>query len=274
MNHKDMSAVIEDKLKEINRLLPKILKEFNHRNIDEFMLEVRKLTAFLRMAYLNEEEESQKAVIPPLLKIFTRYVRVIQNIQLQEHRTFQYITTYMADQPYEYLKLLNMKKKYWQGEAASLMEDNNFDRVKDEVIKRMPRKIHASQIRKFSLSHLQNLAAINALHHETQIHAALSILRDLLYLWDYLNVESLFWGAILSKDGLQTIVQALEEFKNICCGLELMQPEYLAKIHDEKEKNLLSVFQKSLLARKNDIREKIRQELNVLSKEIYQGELF
>jgi hypothetical protein len=273
MNHNDISAIIEDRFKEINKLLRKILKEFNHLDIDEFMLEVRKLKAFLRMAYINEEEEAQKTVIPRLLKIFTGYVGVIQSIQLQIHRIFQYITTYMADQPDQYLKLLNIEKKYWQDEALSLMEDKNFKEVKDQILKRMPRKIHALQITDFSRSRLQSLAGINDLHNEAQIDAAGSILRDFLYLSEYINVESVFPGATLSKDGLQTIVLALEEFKNICAGLELMQPEYLDKISDEKEKNLLSVFQKSLLAKKNDVRKKIAQELNVLSKAIYQREI-
>lgn len=272
MNHNDISAIIEDRFKEINKSRRNILK-FNHRDIDEFMLEVRKLRAFLHLAYINEEEEAQKAVIPHLLKIFTGYVGIIQNIQLQIHRLFQYITSYMADQPDEYLKLLNIEKKYWQDEAVSLMEDNNFDEVKDEIMKRIPRKIHTLQITNFSRSRVQSLAAINDLHNEAQIHAVRSILRDLLYLWDYINVESVSPAAILSKDRLQAIVLPLEEFKNICSGLELIHPEYLDKIHNEKEKNLLCVFQKFLLTKKNNVRKKIEQELNVLSKDIYQREI-
>lgn len=270
MNQEEISFIVESRFKEINKLLRKILNEFDRCDIYDFRLEVKKLTAFLRMAYINEEEHGEaKAVIPKLLKIFTGYVGVIQNIQLQIHRLFQYITAYMADRPDEYLKLLNDEKKYWQDEAFNLMEDNNFDEVKDEIIKRLPRKIDAAQIRKITQANVKDLAgAIIDLHNEAHIHVVRKILQDFSYLSEYLNPEPVLPESISKPEDLQAIISKLEEFKNICAGLEFMQPEYLDKIHDEKEKNLLAVFQKSLLVKKNDAWQKIVEQLQVLSKEI------
>jgi hypothetical protein len=213
----------------------------------------------------------EKAVIPRLLKIFTGYLGVIQNIQLQIHRLFQYVTTYMADQPDEYLKLLNNEKKYWQDEAVNLMEDNNFDEVKGEIMKRLPRKIDGAQITRFAHAKLTGLAAAMVdLHNEVHLRSIRKTLQAFLYLREYVNIQSALPESIAKQEDLETIISTLEEFKNTCAGLNFLQPEYVDNIRDEKEKNLLSVFQKSLVAMKNELRKKIAQELQGLSNEISQ----
>ena len=229
MRQTEMIEIVENAFKAINKLSHEILREFNSDDIHEFRVEVKSLRAFLRIIHMNNEDE--KSVIPKLLKTFYGYIGIIQNVQLQKHRLFEYITKYKADKPHTYTDILDKEKTYWQGDAVALMEDNNFNSVKEEIIKQLPGKIEAAQIKKFVEAKLNALTvSVDNLQDEVNIHTTRKILKDLLYTWNYMTNKSIFPKAIGNEEKLKSITDKLEDFRNICIELEFMQPEYIDRV--------------------------------------------
>src|SRR4051794_37076234 len=142
MKEKEINEIIEERFKIIDKLSHKIVKEFDADDIHDFRVEVKKLRAFLRL--LDIKNEDNEPVIPSLLKTFYGYIGIVRNIQLYQHDLFKYITAHNINKPEEYLKLLSNEETYWKKQAEALMADNNFQDVKEKIIKGLPGKLKKS----------------------------------------------------------------------------------------------------------------------------------
>ena len=272
MKQKEITEAVENSFKVIDKLFRKILKEFNADDIHDFRVEVKKLRAFLRMAHINDENDNM--VIPKLLKTFYGYIGIIRNIQLQKHRLFEYITKCSANTPHEYVDLLDKEKNYWQEEAIDLMADNNFDDVKEKIIKQLPGKIGKAQVLKFTQTKLNLLTTlIDSLHDDAEVHTIRKILKDLLYTWNYVQDKSVLPKAISNEEELKSITEILGCFRDICIEFEFLQPEYLGKIQTEDESKFLLEFYKSLQDKKKRITRKALHSLNALHDELLHSEI-
>lgn len=256
MKHKEMTVIVEEAFKVINKLSRKIIKEFNANDINYFRIEVKKLRAFLRMIHANDEYG--KSIIPKLLKTFYGYIGIVHNIQLQKNRLFEYTTKCKVSSPKEYTDILNKEKSYWQNNILILMENNNFNKEKEEITRHLPDKINKNQIKKFVESKLRSLkTSVDNLEDKSEIHTARKILNDLLYTWNYINDKSIFPKKISNEEKLKLITEISGDFRDICIELGFMQPGYFDQIRDENEKEVLSGFHITLQLEKEHLTEKV-----------------
>lgn len=263
MKQKEIAKIVEDRINEMDKLLYKILKNFYADDIHDFRLKVKKLRAFLRLVHVKNKYE--KKAIPKLLKRFYKYIGIIRNIQLHEHRLFEYVRKYKAGKPHEYVAVLDQEKSYGQEKATALMKDHKFEEIKGKIIKHLPRKIDKKQRKKFIKTKLNSLSvSINHLQDDTQIHAARKILKDLLYIWNYIPKKPILSKAITGKENLKSIAKTLGEFMDICIELGFMQRQYLNEVQRESEQKFLSRFYKTLQIEKKRTKDKILPRLKSL----------
>jgi CHAD domain-containing protein len=272
MKQKEIAETVEGTFKKINKLLHKIIKEFNAGDIHDFREQVKRLRAFLRMVYMDDKDE--KPVLPGPLKTFYGYIGIIRNIKLQKHRLFEYIEKYNAGKPHQYTDILDKEKNYWQQQANTLMETGNFDEAKKEVVKQLPQKVDKAQIKTFVERKLKTLATrVNHFKDEAEIHPVWKILRNILYIWHYIPDKSLLPEVISREEDLKSITDVLENFMDISAALAFMRPEYIDKIRDENERKILYEFQNSLLYEKAQLWDEILHTFNVLYDQLYHMEI-
>jgi len=248
MKEREIIETAEDSFKTINKLSHKIIKEFNADDIQDFRTEVKKLRAFLRL--LNTENEMEGSLIPKLLKTFHGYVGIIHNIQLHRHNLFKYITDYKMEEPKEYIQVLDKEKSYWEKAAVELMADNSFKDNEDEILKQLPVKLEKSTTEKFIEKKIDELKEqLNNVKDDNAIHTARKILKDILYIWDFINPGDLP-KPISKEEDLKLITTQLGDFRDKCTQLEFLSDEYLYKLKDENEKHTLLKMKEQFLREK------------------------
>ncbi len=256
MKEKEINEIIEERFKTIDKLSHKIIKEFDVDDIHDFRVEVKKLRAFLRLLDIKKEED--EPLIPALLKTFYGYIGIVRNIQLYRHSLFKYVTAHNIDKPEEYLKLLSDEETYWKKQAEALMADNNFNDVKEKIIKELPDKLEKPTIKKFVEGKFNDLKKqLEDTGDDVGLHTIRKILKDYLYTYAYISDHADIPKAIADKDDLKLLTKMLGDFIDKYMQLEFLQPEYLDKIEGKKERN-------NLLQIKNDFengKQAIKQEL-------------
>jgi CHAD domain-containing protein len=248
MKEREIIETVEDSFKTINKLSHKIIKEFNADDIQDFRTEVKKLRAFLRL--LNTENNMEGPLIPKLLKTFHGYVGIIHNIQLHRHNLFKYITDYKIEEPKEYIQILDKEKSYWEKEAVDLISANNFKDNEDEILKQLPAKLEKSTTKKFLGKKSGELKEqLNYIKDENAIHTVRKVLKDILYIWDFINPGGLP-KPISKEEDLKLLTTQLGNFRDKCIQLEFLSDEYLNKVLDENEKHTLVKMKEQFLREK------------------------
>ena len=266
MKEKEITAIIKDRFKTINKLQHTIIKEFNADDIHDFRVAVKKLRAFLRL--LDTEKEIEGPLIPRLLKTFYGYVGIIRNIQLHRHNVFKYITDYKIEEPKEYIQVLDAEKSYWEKEAAELMTDNSFKDNEDEILKQLPAKLEKSAAKKFLEKKLDELKEqINNVNDDNAIHTVRKILKDILYTRDFINHDDLP-KSISKEEDLKLLTTQLGDFRDKCIQLEFLSDEYVNKVLDENEKYTLLKMKEQFLREKQIMVEQFSSIFKNMSEKI------
>lgn len=267
MKEKEIEEIVEDRFKTIDKLLPKIIKEFYSDNIHDFRVEIKKLRAFLRL--LDTEKEIDHPLIPKLLKSFYSYIGIIRNIQLHRHNLFKYIDDYKIEKPGEYFKILDEEENYWRDDADALMEDNNFDDVKKEIVKELPHKLEKSAVKKFAEEKLEELKEqLKDVYDDVGIHNIRKILKDILYIWNYIKEYKNLPPAIAKEKDLKLLTNQLGNFLDKCIQLEFLQPGYLNKIPSETERNILEKIRDEFLHEKHIMMRQLNYSFNELKEQL------
>ena len=260
-----MIDIVKAIFKDIDKLCSKICKTFNAEDIHDFRVAVKKLRAFLRLLDIKKDGP----IIPKLLKNFYRYVGNIRNIQLYEQNLFKYITAHDNKKPGEYINLLNKEKNYWKKEAADLMKNDDFLKVKEKIRKALPAKLEKPAIKKFVQNKLDNLKLqLEYLTDDNPLHSIRKILKDIFYNWDYIKYYADLPAAISNKEALKLLTAILGEFIDKFMQLEFLKPVYVDKINNEDEKILLRKIRASWLQKKSAIKQKLQPDLIVLKKQL------
>lgn len=255
MKQKEITGIVETLFKTINKLLPKILKEFNADDIHEFRIVVKKLRAFLRLVKANDKEG--KATLPKQLKTFYGYIGIIRNVQLQKHAIFKYVTEYKIEQPKTYIQILDEEKSYWEKQAADLMTDNSFKDNEHGILKKLPAKLEKPTTKRFLKTRLTGLKAqLKNMKEDNPIHTVRKILKDILYNLHYLVPEHLP-KPVSKEEDLKLLTKQLGDFRDKCIQLELLSDEYLDKVADANEKQLLLQMKKKFLHEKHSMMEQL-----------------
>jgi CHAD domain-containing protein len=259
MKQKEIEGIIESRSKRIDKLFPKIIKEFDAGEIHKFRIQVKKLRAFLRLA--KTEKNVEGALLPKLLKAFYRYVGIIRNIQLHTHALSEYITNHEIEKPSMYFKILDREENHWKKEAQALMEDNNFDDVREKILKQLTRKLRKSSLKKFAKEKPKELKKqLEDLKNDNDIHKARKILKDILYTLDYIK-EHAELPEVFSKNKLKPVTSLLGDFRDKCIELEFLQTEYLHKVKDENELHILRKIKDEFQREKQLLMEQLHRSL-------------
>ena len=265
MKHKEIIRVVEENFETLNKLHPEILKHFNSDNIHDFRVEVKKLRAFLRLLDIKKDEP----LIPKLLKTFYGYIGIIRNIQLQEHALFKFTADHKAKEPKEYVQLLKKEKAHWKKEAQELMNDNNFNKVKEKIIQILPGKLEKSTIKKFVENKLAELKKhIKKTEDEIALHEVRKILKDIYYNLGYIKDNADLPKAIAKKQALKSLNHQLGSFMDKYFQLEFLHHDYLSKLHDETEKAVLLTMKSNWVDEKILIKQELRKKLNELHQQL------
>lgn len=267
MKENEIIDVVKSRFKAIDKLLHPILKDFNADDIYDFRVEVKKLRAFLRL--MNAEKKVESPLIPKLLKTFYGYIGIIRNIQLHRHNIFKFITDHKLVEPAGYINILDNEQLYWKNDATDLMADNNFKDNERDISKQLPIEIEKPLIKKFAENAMEELKeALQNVKDDGAIYTVRGILKDVLYTWDFIKDDAQLPTSISNPEDLKWLTTNLDSFRDKCSELELLKPEHLDKVHDEKEKAVLIKIEEEFRHEKELIKQTLLQILTDLRNQL------
>ena len=223
MKQREISAVINKRVKKIDKLLRKIISRFEEESIHEFRTEIKKLRAFLRL--LNVEVDDDRFKIPKKMKTFYGYAGNIRNLQLQLKNMYTYIGNpkYTFMETYiEYLKKIIEK---WKENSIEFMEsENNFGKDEKKIIKQ-PGKLRRGSVKKFMQNKMLELASlVKDLPDDEVLHNIRKLLKDILYNWAFIKHTSKLLPPVFSEEEkIKSFTELLGLFLDKVIGINLLE---------------------------------------------------
>ena len=267
MKHKEIIEIVEDHFKKLEKLRHKILKNYYDDDIHDFRVSVKKLRAFLKMA--NIKKEADKPLISKLLKTFYGYIGILRNIHLQKQKVFKYTADGKKAVPALYIQLLTNEEDCYKKDTAELIKDNNFEDVKNKIIKALPEKIDKDHLKKFIGKLLKKLKKLlPGVKDDETIHSIRKILKDVLYTYPYIKNEPDLPKLISNKKKLKTITGLLGDYIDKYIELKYLAPGYLNKINNPIEKKLLLQIQTTHKQEKRLLKQKLHYRFNMLKMQL------
>jgi CHAD domain-containing protein len=225
MRQKEISAVINKRMKKIDKLFRKIISRFEIESIHEFRTEIKKLRAFFRLLSV-EIGDDNRLKIPKKMKTFYGYAGTIRNLQLQLKNMDAYTGNpkyTVAEMYIEYLK--NIIEK-WKGNASEFMgSENNSYSDEKKMIKPLPKKLRKASVKKFLQNKKNELATlIKDLPDDDVLHSIRKLLKDILYDWAFIKHYSKLLPSVFSEEEkIKSFTELLGLFLDKCIGINLLE---------------------------------------------------
>ena len=267
MKQKEIDEIVSNHLHGMDGLFHKIATGFDLHDIHDFRVEVKKLRAFLRL--LNADHEPDKPVIPKRLKTFYGYVGNIRNIQLHRNNFLKYYSGNNIERPQEYCKMLDTEEDYWRKEVSAWQQENAMENNESKIMYRMPHKLEASTLKKFTSNKLDELNdQLHDISNDEAMHEVRKILKDLLYTRDYMNEDADVPEAIAKKDDLKKLTALLGDFMDQCIQIGFLSHEYVNSLKSANEKISLNEFKGRIMDEKRATKQQITPHFNALAEQL------
>jgi CHAD domain-containing protein len=225
MKQREISAVINKRLKKIEKLFRQIVIRFEMESIHEFRTEIKKLRAFLRLLNVEIDDDS-KLKISKEMKTFYGYAGMIRNLQLQLKNMYAYtgnpqyaiIETYI-----EYLKKIIEK---WKGNAIEFTKsENNFYHYKKKIKQQLPGKLRKTSGKRFLENKINELSRlIKELPDDDILHLIRKLLKDILYNWEFVkHYNKLLPADFSEEEKMKSFTELLGLFLDKGIGIILLE---------------------------------------------------
>jgi CHAD domain-containing protein len=265
MNRRATQHIINSRWKNIQYTFSRVKVGFSIEDIHAFRLEIKKMRAFLRL-YGSAKGRPKLA---GHLHRFYSLLGVIRNLQLQQQRITEAWKGRKESLPRLYLTMLETEIVIKTAEAKSFAKDTlSIKKEKEKILAKMPGPINGKAIRGFvqtSAGKLENLWGWPYPLEDDTLHSIRKLLKDLFYNYAYIAKEAstLLPAAFREKVSIKNITDMLGDFQDMRMKLDLLQPDYLSTVNDERERTALEGLKKDWEEEKAKNKESIIQKLGL-----------
>jgi hypothetical protein len=225
MKKDEISTVVKNSFKKINRLFHKIVIDFETGDIQEFRVEIKKLRAFF---HLLDVEGTIQFKITGKMKTFYGYIGIIRNIQLHMEKIKGYCENSTDNVPASYMTKLEKELEYWKKSTKEFMDfHNNFYNDEDKILAGLPHKLRKTSVKKFV--HYIAYELRKSLQHsdDETLHSIRKLLEDLVFNWASVQPYFVPLSAGLSrKDQIESLIEMIGIFRDKCIEVTLLQTYY------------------------------------------------
>jgi CHAD domain-containing protein len=266
MNRRATRYIITGRWEKVQHTFSRVKAGFGMEDIHAFRLEIKKMRAFLRL----DARTKDHARLPGRLHRFYFLAGVIRNLQLQQQRITEAWKGREESLPRLYLIMLETEIGIKTAEARSFAKDKlSIKKEREKVLAKVRRSLSGKAIRGFvqtSAGRLDDLWGWPYPLEDDTLHSIRKLLKDLFYNHAYIAKEAsiLLPAALREKTGIKNITDMLGGFQDMRMKLDLLQPEYLSTVNDERERMALEELKKKWEEEKANGKESIIQKLGSL----------
>ena len=235
MKKDEISTVVKNSFKKIDKLFHKIIIDFEAEDIQEFRVEIKKLRAFFRLLDM-EANGTIQFKITRKMKTFYGYIGIIRNIQLHVEKINGYCENSADNLPVSYITKLEKELEYWKKNTTEFMDfHNNFYNDEDKIIKGLPDKLRKTSVKKFVHYIAYELQKLLVHSDDETLHSIRKLLEDIVYNWA--SVQPYFVplsAGLCREEEIGSLIEMLGFFRDKCIDVTLLQTYYEdSPEHDE-----------------------------------------
>jgi len=271
MKSGEIKNVLKKRFKMVKKHYNKLFEDFAIEEIHGFRLEMKKLSAFIRLINTNILEK-KKIKIGGKIKSFYNTTGNIRNIQLHQQRVSHLCDEMLPEKPVHYLQFLRNKENMLKKKARRIADKNLYNHFWKKIIYLVPHKSGKKAVQAFVIQKKHALLELIFLldYSDEALHTLRKVLKDILDDWKYIGsyVPAALPDYFTNKKNIEVFTDKLGEFHDLCIAFYFFEPIYINKVTDEKEKQILLTLRQKLEESKDRIKEDISTLLNHVKQEM------
>lgn len=264
MKHSEIRHVLESRFEKIDEFLDKMIKHFDSEDIHDFRVEIKKVRAFMRLA-ATRLPGPEELKMPYHIKSLYRHAGIIRNLQLQQHRIFEFIKEKETRQPFQYLKILSNHEEEWKQKIKEIYNLKALKAEEEAIVTTLRFKAGKTTIESYIQNRVEEFKSLMAVreYSDEELHQLRKILKDILYTLPFTGdyFFSFFKCELQTKEDIKSLTDLLGEFQDACISLKLLEPFYTKGINDHEETILLQTIREELTLKKSALRDAIYDKL-------------
>jgi CHAD domain-containing protein len=246
-----------------------VMDGFGMEEIHLFRVQVKKLKAFLHLVQTGLKNP-QELKLPKVLKKSYCLTGDVRRLQLQRQKIQREVGQIQDNQPEAYLNILNLKATENEIAIEELVKKkDSFKKEKRNLVDQLPQKLGSGCIEEYASAKdrkLKELLKKKDLSDDS-LHGIRKLLKEFAYNWTFVHkpLSMLLPSSMNRIDPIRSMAVLIGNFHDLCVALKLLEPNYIDRIAEEKERILLLNIRKEWLGEQGDMRQEIEKELKGFS---------
>lgn len=271
MKSGEIKNVFDKRFKKVKKHYNKLFEDFKIEDIHGFRLEMKKLSAFIRLINTNILKK-KKIKIAGKIKSFYNTTGNIRNLQLHQQRVSHLCDEMLHEKPVHYLQFLRNKENMLKKKARRIADKSLHNHFWKKIIYLVHEKASKKAVQAFVIQKKHALFELIFFldYSDESLHEIRKVLKDILNDWKYIGsyVPAALPDYFTNKKNIEVFADTLGEFHDLCIALYFFKPIYINKITDEKEKQILLTLRQKLELSKDEIKEDISTLLHHVKQEM------
>ena len=262
MKKNEIDGIVKENIKRIDKQFQKAIENFENRNILEFRSEVKKLKVFLHLLNMEFEEGLSCHITKKMKKVYG-YLGIIQNFQLQENKTFQYVREISNRVPVSYVNMLERELAYWKKMTRDFIESGyHISDEEKEITDLLPGRLDNKTLMKFIHYSVYELQLIVGRKDEEALNVIRKFLEDIYYNLEIIKpLINPQHSVLFNENELRECLELFLTFRDKCTTVVLLQTFKSDRL-DNDEKQLIKQMEEAWLLEKTILKEKLIDKLD------------
>lgn len=271
MKSAEIINTFNKRFEKVKRHYNKLFDDFELVHVHNFRLKMKKLRAFIRLINTNAPED-KNIKTSRKIKSFYNTTGNIRNLQLHQQRISQICDDMLLEKPLLYLQFLNDEENILKKKGVQIADKISCYHFRKKIVDLVPDQLNTKLVQAFVIKKKHILIELILLldYSDEALHEIRKVLKDLLYDWKYIHfyLSATLPAYFTNKKNTEVFTDKLGEFHDLCIALHYFKPVYIAKINDEKEKDILLTLKWKLEASKKKMKEEMSTLLNYIKKKM------
>jgi len=257
MKKNEITEFIESQFKKIGRPFHKSIINFEAENIQEFLIEIKKLKTFLHLINM-ESKDGLSCRISKRMKTIYGYFGIIRNLQLQLKEVKEYPKRSIYKAPVSYINNLEKEMEYWKRIIFDFIDvDYNFMSDKQELLANLPDKLTKKSVINFIHYTLYELNTLEGRADDEALDNLRKFIEDIYY--NYALIKPFIreqQSSFLNEKAIEECVELFNNFDDKSRALALLQT-FDGNRLELTEKHLLKEMENERLNEKKDVKNRL-----------------
>lgn len=264
MEGSHLKSTLHKKLRGISKNAEKAISSFDAEAIHDLRVSYKKLRAFTRLL-----DTKEKMKLPGTLKAIYNTAGALRNQQIYL-RDVEAFCRQSGNSLTSYARTIAEEIEKNKHAFKTAVENISFDSIEERLEKKLPENLTDEIVIEFIENKQRDISTLFIFRHtQTSLHTIRKHLKDILYVLGVFKDDGSFKApAVLKKQGLKKLAEALGIYMDVCTNLAILESTLSGQLAKSDKQTLLRLqktWVKEMRARKAKIESMLPGRFNLTS---------